>query len=128
MKGFAATILLLLNFTSILYVVSGRRKCRVCTELQQINSKLADLEQIDAKLDQINTTLAKLLAKGGEFLKFFSSKLDERKESVKKNTNQLRGFFHFCTFSKTYFRVFPFTIETDVLFHQLRDRSLIMSQ
>ena len=65
MKLFTAAVLFLLNFTSILDVVAGKRGCRVCAELQQMNSKLAVLQQIDTKLEQINATLAKLLASGG---------------------------------------------------------------
>ena len=65
MNEYAAIILLLLT-----HVVAGRQKCRVCAELQKMNSKLAELQQIDAKLDHKNATLDKL-ASGGEFSNSF---------------------------------------------------------
>ena len=65
MKLFTATILLLLNFTSIHHVVAKGGGCRACAELQKMNAKLAALQQIDAKIEQMNATLAMLLASGG---------------------------------------------------------------
>ena len=64
MKLFTATILLLLNFTSIRHVAAGGGGCHVCAEIQKMNAKLAALQQIDVKLEQINATLGVLLASG----------------------------------------------------------------
>lgn len=72
MKLFAAKILVFLSFTCVVHVLEGRRRCRFCPTLSQINTKLAHLQQIDAKLiqvdaklNQVNATLGRLLAGGG---------------------------------------------------------------
>ena len=72
MKLFTAAIVLF-NFASVLHVDSTcTSNCCVCTELWRINAKLGQLPQIEAKLDQINATLNKLVGGGGtsEFSNF----------------------------------------------------------
>ena len=50
------TVITVLLLASVLHVVAGRRRCRPCAEIQQLNAKL---DQVNAKLDQ-------LLASGNE--------------------------------------------------------------
>ena len=71
MKLWTTIILLFLSCTSVVHVVEGRRGCHICATLQQISTKLAQLQQIDAtlaqvdaKLNQVDTTLGKLLGSG----------------------------------------------------------------
>ena len=62
MKTFATIILLSLSFTSIVRVVDGKRKCYPCKEIRLLR---AQFSKANAKIDQVNTTLHKLLASGG---------------------------------------------------------------
>lgn len=59
---FATIILLSLTFSSIVYVVEGRRQCHPCADIRQLRAQLGKLNK---KLEQVNATLHEQLASGG---------------------------------------------------------------